>query len=645
MIIASLYPCPFDSQEHHDSNAAIIKDGVVYAYEEAKLTGVKSDATTKFPERSLLMGCKELGIAPAEVDRWVLPTPSRPVDLEEQFVFFSSLFKAFKGAFEDFPKWYTSHVTFVDHQMGHAALAVLASPFNECAFICQDGGGDPGDPRNFIFGEFKEGTFTIKKESRGYNNVCAFHAFVTDALGFYGLDNGKTSGLAAYGAVQPELAQQYRGLLAVNESGIDFHRERYAVTELNIGKVNPASYDRNKVICRYPSDTNILRMSLEYLPMDIAATGEHVMREVFIEFLKKLRQETSMKRVVFSGGLFQNVALNNFLLESRIFEDVYIPMAPSDAGHALGQALYVEHVSKPVQREKPLSAFLGPSFKKEEIRSLLDQFRLNYTEEKDIAESASRLIADGKTIGWFQGRAEYGPRSLGARSMLADPRSASSKTRVNQLLKKRDWFMPYAPSIQEEHVEEWIEIPHSSPYMQIAFRVKPEQASRIPAAVHVDGTSRVHAVARGDNESYWRLLEDFRKRTGIPVVLNTSFNRHGIATISTPRQAIEHLLEGCMDYLAIDDFLVGFEENRRAAPRTTSEKSEDILLKEDCIYRLKDVCAHGSEKQIGAYAERLSRLIGVPVAYAEKRLSVGGEKQADVGTAITALVSRVSAKN
>ena len=198
MIIASLYPCPFDPspRERHDPNAAIIKDGAVYAYEEAKLTSVKSEETTKFPERGLLMGCKELGITPADVDRWVFPTPSRPVDMKEQFIFFSWLFKAYKGSFEDFPAWYKAHVSFVDHHMSHAALAVLASPFNECAFISQDGGGDPGDPRDFILGEYKNGKFAVRKGHTGLSNICVFHAFVTDALGFYGLDSGKTSGLA-----------------------------------------------------------------------------------------------------------------------------------------------------------------------------------------------------------------------------------------------------------------------------------------------------------------------------------------------------------------------------------------------------------------------------------------------------------------
>src|SRR3989338_9993 len=167
MIIASLYPCPFEVQDRHEFSAAIIKDGEIYAYEEAKLTTVKNDGTVRFPERSLMMGCKELGIVPAMVDLWVFPTPSKAVDLDEQFVFFSWLFKAYKGKKEDFPQWYERHVRFVDHQLGHAALAVLGSGFQECVFLRQDGGGDFGDSRDLIFGEYNDGKFKIASEHFG----------------------------------------------------------------------------------------------------------------------------------------------------------------------------------------------------------------------------------------------------------------------------------------------------------------------------------------------------------------------------------------------------------------------------------------------------------------------------------------------
>ena len=159
MIIASIYPCPFDVQDRHDLSATIIKNGEIFAYEEAKLTSIKHEGTVKFPERSLMMGCKELNVLPSKIEKWVFPIPKKPVDLEEQYLFFSSIFKAFQGNWEDFSDWYDNHVHFVPHHNSHAALAVLASNFKECAFFNQDGGGDFGDKRDSIFGEYRNGKF------------------------------------------------------------------------------------------------------------------------------------------------------------------------------------------------------------------------------------------------------------------------------------------------------------------------------------------------------------------------------------------------------------------------------------------------------------------------------------------------------
>ncbi|MCP4265433.1 MAG: hypothetical protein GY777_07645 [Candidatus Brocadiaceae bacterium] len=644
-IIASIYPCPFDVQDRHDMSVSIIKDDIIYAYEEDKLTSIKSDGTVKFPERSLMMGCKELNILPSDVNMWVLPTPSKPVDLKEQEMFFSWIFKAYKGSSEDFPKWYKEHISFIDHQIAHVALAVLASNFKECAFLCQDGGGDFGDQRDFIFGEYKDGKFLVRKEHYGIKTICSFHAFITDALGISGGNNGKTSGLSSYGNVNLELAKKYLNLLSIQENGIDFERERYATTGLNLAKIYPSEYDRGKILFHFPSDTNVLRTSIEYLPMDIAATGEHVLQTVFIDFLKKLRKQTVMEDIVFSGGLFQNVSLNNKILETKLFKKIFIPMAPSDAGLSLGQALYVENTFKKRKRNKPLSASLGPSFVKDEIPTLLERFRINFTKEDNIAKKSAELIAQGKVVGWFQGRGEYGPRALGYRSILADPRKMSSKMRINQVLKRRDWFMPYAPSILNEYLCDWVEIPQESPYMQIAFQVIEEKRILIPAAVHIDGSSRMHILNREDNELYWSLIDNFRIITGIPLILNTSFNRHGIATISTPRQAIEHLLEGCSDYLAIGEFLVDFKKNRIVSDCITEDKEENILLQEDCVKRLKDVFAHGNEKQVSNYMARLSRYIDIPFKFNDGKVIFEREGEFSVEEAIDMLLEKVLSLN
>ncbi|MBN4016348.1 hypothetical protein JYT88_00840 [Rhodospirillaceae bacterium AH-315-P19] len=620
MIIASLYPCPYDPQIRHDLNAAVIKGEDIYAYEEDKLTGIKNEYTVQFPERSLMMGCKELGVVPRDVDIWVLPTPREAPRMDNQFMFFANVIKAYEGNFDAFEAWYRKRVRFVDHHICHVSAAIHTSGFEDCAFVSQDGGGDMGDPRDMVFGEFVDGEMTIIGQHHGLQNICSYHAFVTDACGFGGGENGKTSGLASYGTVQPELLEQLRGLIRKDGDGLSFDRKRYARTPVNLNKIRPQEYDRNKIFLQVPSETNVLRLSLGYLPHDIAATGEALLQEAFLGFLKEVKKRTSCRKIVFSGGLFQNVALNQAISVSGLFKECFFPMASSDAGLALGAALKVK---KDVERKTnkapnkagnaPVAPFLGPSFPNAEIEALLERFRLAYTRSDDPAEAAAEMLSDGKVVGWFQGRAEHGPRSLGARSILADPRSLQSKQRVNQRLKRRDWFMPYAPSILYEFFETWCDRPVFSPYMQIAFTVPENLRKKIPAAVHVDGTSRIHVVRQEDNPAYWRLIDGFRKRTGLPLVLNTSFNRHGIPTISSPRQAIEHLMEGCMDSLVIGDFVVNFSENRVTTNTEEALVEEEYMLIEDCIRRIPKVSQMGTASDLQDYLNRLSELIDGPV--------------------------------
>jgi carbamoyltransferase len=286
-----------------------------------------------------------------------------------------------------------------------------------------------------------------------------------------------------------------------------------------------------------------------------------------------------------------------------------------------------------------LTAYLGPSFSKIEVKEVLERHRLIYYKHSEIAKIVAKKLSEGKTVGWFQGRAEFGPRSLGARSLVADPRNIESKEKINQLLKKRDWFMPYAPSILEEDYHDWVEQSHYSPYMQIAFDIKPSMTDKVPSAVHVDGTTRVHVVRKSENLLYWELISEFKKLTGIPVLLNTSFNRHGISTISTPRQAVEHLLEGCMDYLAIDDYLVAFEDNRIVADRNEAIESEGILLKIGSVERLKVFKTHGTDSQMTKYLLNLSNLIGVNVELSDNRKIKFLDKVLDIDSAQEIIIS------
>jgi carbamoyltransferase len=606
MNILALYPAPYDHQIRHDYNATIISGQKVYSYEESKLTSLKNENTSIFPERSMLLGLKELNLIPEQIDKIVLPIKAVDDDSRIEKALFWDLFKFNKNSDSSFDEWKKATIVYLPHHTGHIESAVYCSGLNETAFLSMDGGGDWGDERNFVFGEYKNKKISIIAEDYGLRTIASFHALITDSIGFNGGDNGKTSGLAGYGSVKPELVKILQSYLSISPSGIAFNRKRFQRSDLKISRIDPSAYDRAKYLNSTPSQTNVLREVVGFLPQDIAATGEYVLQISILELLRLLRTNTKMSNIVLTGGLFQNVALNNAILESNLFENVYVPMAPSDAGLSLGFAIHMKNqLSKKAESsesEKEISPFLGPSFSEAEVLKQLNDHRVIHTKLIEPEKTAAELISKGNVLGWFQGRAEFGPRSLGARSILADPRFFESKSRVNLKLKKRDWFMPYAPSILEEFSEEWLENSKFSPYMQFALRIKSDKRVNIPAAVHVDGTSRVHSVRKEWNPKYWNLINEFYRLTEIPLVLNTSFNRHGISTISTPKQAIEHLLSGNMDFLIIDDYLVSLEENRKFTVETEGFiETEKEMLGQMVLDRYRLVLMLGNDKEIDNY--------------------------------------------
>jgi carbamoyltransferase len=616
MIIASLYPCPFDPQDRHDPSCSIITSSGIYAYEEDKLTSIKNDPTVRFPERSLMMGLKQLNILPSEVNFWVFPEPSiRPAE-DNFYLFFSWILKAYLGTREQFSDWFNNHVRFVKHHLSHAALAVYTSPYTDCNFITQDGGGDGGDFRDFTFGYFSNGDFQFLRERSSYNNICSFHSFITDAIGFSGGEQGKTGGLAAYGNVNLELLNELEKIFYVHNEEIIFERKRIGRTSVRLSKIKPQEYNRAKIFNEYPSLTNVYLISRKYLPQDIAATGEFLVQKNFLTFVTGLLSSSPYKHTVFSGGLFQNVGLNSCLREKLGPANVHIPMSPADGGLSLGAALLIANELPDINLPKTTSSFspfIGPSFSYDEISDLLHIFNLKYTAPTNLSHEIAKLIADGNIIGIFHGRGEYGPRSLGSRSIIADPRSKATKSRLNQTLKRRDWFMPYAPAILSEKIDEWLEVSQNSPYMQFAPKIKPHMRDLIPAAVHTDGSARVQSVEKELSPFFWKIINDFNDITGIPIVLNTSFNRHGISTISSPRQAIEHLLQGCVDYLVIENVLICSSENRIFFSNSEKEQSyltEDELLKLDCIKRLEFLESDTSIsfEEIGFFKNALNEL-------------------------------------
>lgn len=590
-----MYPCPFDAGSSHDYSFALIRlnqknvedvapftlnSREVYAYEEGKCNSEKHSGSSHFPARSLAMGFAELSETPSSVTSWIFPTPSPGYDVGKIFQMLYDLkaIDSIPTVSEREDLISSGFVRFVPHQEAHAGLAVYTSPFKSGFFFTLDGGGDPGDPRDSVFGTFGglNGLQVSWEASASRHSLSWFHERLTEYMGFNQLDNGKVSGLAAYGRVLPDVLEYFDSLVVER----DRKRPLLEVSRLersrpNFGIANLDNFSLHKLINPAPGKLAMVNDLAAFSPYDVAATGEFFFRELIKTAVQTLVEESDVtKNACFAGGVFNNVRLNQELAESCRYS-THFSMAPGDAGLALGAALVglSSHTEARVQ-----TALLGPSYSRSHSERVLKEFQLPIREA--TTHDVAQLIADGSVVGWFCGRAEYGPRSLGARSILGDPRSSTIKARLNQLAKRRDFFMPFAPAVLSEYVESLTDAQFANPYMQVAVQVSEAGKSLIPAAVHVDGTSRMQVVDVEHNPRFHELISDFCVLTGVPAVLNTSFNRHGISTISTPRAAIEHLLQGCVEHLYIDGLLVSRSDYTPLIPSERRLRGEDELLGE-----------------------------------------------------------------
>jgi len=580
--IASIYPCPFDSQLRHEFNSSVFSNGKLFAYEEAKITSVKNDGTAMFPEKSLIIGLKELRLRPEDIDLWILPTP-KEIKKDNLYLFFSELLKAFTGKRKNFNKWCKNKIKFIKHHDMHIFSAIGSSQFNKGVYLSADGGGDEGDRRNFTWGKFNNYKINEYKNLKGLNSLANFHAFITEFCGFRD-QNGKVSGLSAYGKVRNKLKINLEKLLITSDNGIYFNRLRKNITQPNLNNFDCNSYDRVKVFRADLSLTNVFEICQGYLPQDVALTAENILSEQIIKFLKKIKNQyfENLDNIVFSGGLFLNVKVNAAIENAKIFKNCFFPVAPSDSGLALGGVLSQKvKINKKLTSKYGISPFIGPSFSEGEVKKQIDSFKLNFSLPKKIEKDIALEVKRKKIVGVFFGKAEYGQRSLGNRSILADPRNSSSKIRLNQKIKKRDWFMPFAPAVLDKKYKDFFVSNNPSLYMQKAEKINKFNIKKIPSAVHVDGSARVQYVEKKFSSRFWKIINEFYKITKLPMVLNTSFNRHGISTICSPRQALEHLLEGCVDVLYIDRYKLSFDKNRLHKNLKLKYKNEQEMLKQN----------------------------------------------------------------
>jgi carbamoyltransferase len=433
----------------------------------------------------------------------------------------------------------------VGHHLAHGASAFFASPFDDAAVLTVDRGGDF---LSTMLARGRGSSLHVLAQVRNPHSLGEVYSAVTGFLGFRaGIDEGKVMGLAPYGSAREEAAVRELvrllpgGLFEVDLSWFGYHREAGPVSRRFRDRFGEPRAPEGPIT---PRD------------QDLAFAVQRLVEEAGLHLARGLRARTGADRLALAGGVALNSVMNGRLLEESGFTDLFIQPAASDAGNALGAALWAwHHVVGGERRYVMEHPFLGKSWSDAECRRALEARGVPFRLAAERAEAAAELIAAGKVVGWFQGRAEVGPRALGARSILADPRPPEMRDHVNSRVKRREWFRPFAPAVLAERGPRYFRRYVPSPFMLLVLPVAPEARSCIPAVTHVDGTARLQSVTEGFHRDFYRLIAAFERRSGVGVVLNTSFNLRGEPMVHRPEEAVATYLASDMDALVMGPYV------------------------------------------------------------------------------------------
>jgi carbamoyltransferase len=448
----------------------------------------------------------------------------------------------------------------VPHHLAHAASAFYPSGFKDSLILVADGMGELHSTTVAVGGEHDE--IRIIKQVSGLHSLGILYGVFTFYLGFcMGLDEYKVMGLAPYGN-----ARRYFGRLmelvrlksdGTYEIPILFQnrtleeKETYAGTlRLLADMFGPAREPETEITSHH---------------MDIAAALQATLQASLMHLLRHFKRATAQTNVCMAGGVALNCTANGVIKRSRVFKHIFVQPASGDDGTALGAALYVQRLRQPTARfDKMALPLWGPEYSPEDISAVLraraDCTSVLFDSFDELAAHVARCLAQGQIVGWFQGRMEFGPRALGSRSILADPRNREMRGRINELVKKREEFRPFAPSVTADAAAQFFDLREGEESMHacmlLVTPVRPAYRNQLPAVTHVDGSARIQCVAKEDHGRFWRLLDAFGKITGMPILLNTSFNVRGQPIVRTPAEAIETFLTAGIDMLVIGNHLV-----------------------------------------------------------------------------------------
>ncbi len=569
--------------ETHDSGLAIIEDGKpVLVLEEERLSRLKH--SQDFP-RKAVAAAAELGLLRLE-DIDVIATPWKVSRLRKTFmralwqnapaslnllrpgaqtaqrnsIVILNMWLKY-GLRRQFGRYRLPQLVNVPHHHAHAAI-YFVSPFEEANVLVMDGYGDTAATSAYAghgndMKRLWHGTF--------FNSLGMVYTFLTGHLGFGAFEEGTVMALAAHG--DDRYVERFRDVIHLGDDGRHavnmsyFTYDRYAFlkpfSDKFIATFGPARHPDEPVGDHHKALARALQVRIE---------------EAVVHLARHLRTQNPSRNLVLTGGVALNCVANARVLADTDYERVWVPPCASDTGAPLGAALwhYHHHHGKP--RDFVLThPFYGLEESDDAIRKALDAAGLAYErlDDRSLFERVAHDLANGRIVGWFQGRFEMGPRALGNRSILADPRRLETKDRINKRIKYRESFRPFAPAILVEHVRDFFEIDQDDPFMTMAPKVRPEKHDLIPAAVHVDGTARIQTVARDANPRYYAVIEAFGRLTGVPVVINTSFNRQE-PIVSTAREAVSCYLRTEMDALVLGNFYTR-DRNRDTETRARSD--------------------------------------------------------------------------
>jgi len=556
---------------YHDSAAAILQDGkVIAAVEEERFSRKKND--DGFPKLAIDYCLKEAGISGSDL-KCVTFYDKSVLKFERLLDNYIAVAPRGLGSFLDtIPKWlhkrlwikedikkhlggYKGKIYSPEHHMSHAAYTFFTSPFTEAAILTVDG---VGEWTTTSYGYAKDTEIKLTHDIRWPHSLGLLYSAFTYYLGFQ-VNEGeyKLMGLASYG--KPKYYDKIiNELIDVKEDGsLHLNMKYFAFT-----------WDKIMINRKFEELFGVPRRTedakTEQIHLDIGASAQKALEEILLKMVKHIHKKTGQKNLCLGGGVALNGVANSRILKEGPFDKIHIPPSPGDGGSAIGSALYACYsiLKNPRSVETNLAqmiknnVYLGPQYSNIEIKSFLDSKKIPYKEydRQVLLENTAKLISEQNVVGWFQGRVEWGPRALGNRSILGDARNVKMKDILNEKIKHRESFRPFAPSILEEHTFDYFDINIQSPFMLLVTKIK--KPDKIPAVTHVDGTGRLQTVSKDANPLYYDLIEEFYKLTGVPVIINTSMNVKGEPIVNTPEQGYAMLQKTEMDYIVMGNYII-----------------------------------------------------------------------------------------